>query len=430
MLNFDVAIIGGGPAGMAAAIAARNNGAEKVLLIERDSNLGGILPQCIHDGFGTMIMKERLTGPEYAEHFKKLIKSNNIECLFDTMVLDINADLSITAVNSTQGMLDIQAGAIVLAMGCRERTRPQILIPGSRPAGVYTAGTAQRLVNIEGLLPGRKAVILGSGDIGLIMARRLTLEGVEVEGVYEILNRPSGLTRNVVQCLEDYNIPLHLSHTITAIKGQKRVEAVTVCPVDDKLQPLANRERQIDCDLVVLSVGLIPENELSEQAGVKLDEITHGPIVDENFAASIDGIFACGNVVNVYDLVDYVTYTGEAAGRGAALFAQGKLPPKNGIVCIPGQNCSFIVPQSITPARMAEGVNLYLRVRETVTAARIVVRSGDEIIANKKEKIVKPPEMVVIKLPREKLQHLSPGQSITIDVLQIPDKGGKSDDQA
>ena len=429
MMQVDVAIIGGGPAGMAAALAARENGAGKVLLIERDSNLGGILPQCIHDGFGTMIMKERLTGPEYAEHFTNLVKQNNIECLFNTMVIEISPDLSILAVNSTQGMLDIQAGAIVLAMGCRERTRPQILIPGSRPSGVYTAGTAQRLVNIEGLLPGRKAVILGSGDIGLIMARRLTLEGIEVEGVYEILNRPSGLTRNVVQCLEDYSIPLHLSHTITAIKGQKRVEAVTVCPVDDKLQPLADRQRHINCDLVVLSVGLIPENELSEQAGVKLDEITRGPIVDENFVTSIDGIFACGNVVNVYDLVDYVTYTGEAAGRGAALFAQGKLPPKNGIACIPGQNCSFIVPQSITPARIAEGVNLYLRVRETLTAARVVVRCGEEIIASKKEKIVKPPEMVVIKLPREKLQHLSPGQSITIDVLQIPSKGVKSDDQ-
>ena len=424
MINVDVAIVGGGPAGMAAALAARENGAEKVLLIERDSDLGGILPQCIHDGFGVLVMKERLTGPEYAEHFKKQVWENSIECLYDTMVLEINADLNITAVNSTSGILDIKADAIVLAMGCRERTRPQIMIPGTRPAGVYTAGTAQRLVNIEGLLPGRKAVILGSGDIGLIMARRLTLEGVDVEGVYEILDRPSGLTRNVVQCLEDYSIPLYLSHTITAIHGKKRVEGVTVCPVDKEFKPIVGKERFINCDLVILSVGLIPENELSEQAGMILDKTTRGPVVDESFATSIEGIFACGNVVNVYDLVDYVTYTGQAAGRSAALFAQGKLPDKNMVKMIPGENCAFVVPQHITPERLTDGLNLYLRVSETVTGARIVVRSGKELIASKREKIVKPPEMAVVKLPREKLEHISPGQSITVDVQKIPDKGG------
>lgn len=427
MLKVDAAIIGAGPAGMAAALAARENGLEKVLLIERDINLGGILPQCIHDGFGVKLMQERLTGPEYAEHYKQEVYSKGIQCLLNTMVVEINRDLSITAVNQ-DGMVLVQAGAIVLAMGCRERTRSQIMIPGSRPAGVYTAGTAQRLVNIEGLLPGRRAVILGSGDIGLIMARRLTLEGVQVEGVYEILDRPSGLTRNVVQCLEDYGIPLHLSHTIAGIHGRKRVSGVTVAPVDKKGRPREDKKRFIDCDTVILSVGLIPENELSEQAGVLLDETTRGPVVDENFSTSAAGIFACGNVVNVYDLVDYVTLTGQAAGRGAALYARGKLAAKNPLKIRPGENCALAVPQLLTPERAPERMDLYLRVRETVFPARIIVRSGNEIIASRREKIVRPPEMAVITLRREKLLNAAPGQDITVEVQKIAGKGGADND--
>ncbi|MGE5403652.1 MAG: NAD(P)/FAD-dependent oxidoreductase [Candidatus Saccharibacteria bacterium] len=422
MKTVDVAVVGGGPGGMAAAVAAKQAGAQKVLIIERDYDLGGILPQCIHDGFGTFVMKARLTGPEYADHFKNLVMENDIECLLNTMVLDITPDGQLTMINPDQGIIEVQAGAVVLAMGCRERTRTQILIPGTRPAGVYSAGTAQRLVNIEGLMPGKKAVILGSGDIGLIMARRLTLEGVDVEGVYELLPRPSGLTRNIVQCLEDYNIPLHLSHTITYIHGKRRVEGVTINQVDENLKPIKGTERYVECDTVILSVGLIPENELSENAGIKLDDITRGPVVDENMQTSIPGIFACGNVVNVYDLVDYVTYTGEAAGRGAARYAKGELSEGKPVPTVAGKNVQFTVPQAIDPARAQETVNLYFRVRETAYNVRAIVKVGEEVIASKKERVVKPPEMVVVKLPPEKLAKIKPGDKITVDVIEEPAK--------
>ncbi|MGE5370526.1 MAG: NAD(P)/FAD-dependent oxidoreductase [Solirubrobacterales bacterium] len=422
MLKVDVAVIGGGPGGMAAALAARQAGLEKVLIIERDYDLGGILPQCIHDGFGTFVMKERLTGPEYADHFKEQVLAAGVECLLNTMVLEVSADRKIVAMNPEDGILDIEAGAVVLAMGCRERTRPQILIPGSRPAGVYTAGTAQRLVNIEGLLPGRKAVILGSGDIGLIMARRLHLEGLEVEGVYELLPRPSGLTRNVVQCLEDYNIPLHLSHTITCIHGKRRVEGVTISQVDASYQPIPGTERYIECDTVILSVGLIPENELSEKAGVALDAVTRGPAVNESMETGIPGIFACGNVVNVYDLVDYVTYTGEAAGHSAARFVKGELPDGFSVPTAAGNNVQFVVPQSVNPARVEDMVRVYFRVRETTANVRAVVRAGNEVLATHRERIVKPPEMVVVKVPAAKLAGLTPDAIITVDVETVPTK--------
>lgn len=422
MESVDVAVIGGGPAGMAAALSARQSGAEDVLIIERDYDLGGILPQCIHDGFGTFVMKERLTGPEYAEHYKDLVLNNGVRCLLNTMVLEISKELDIVAVNSKQGIINIKAKSIVLAMGCRERTRPQILIPGTRPAGIFTAGTAQRLVNIEGLLPGRKAVILGSGDIGLIMARRLHLEGLEVEGVYEIMPRPNGLTRNVVQCLQDYNIPLHLSHTITNIHGKKRVEGVTISEVDQEFKPVPGTERYVACDTVILSVGLIPENELSEKAGVFLDPITRGPAVDANMETGIPGIFACGNVVNVYDLVDYVTYTGETAGRSAARFVGGRLPEGKRVEVQCGENVQFVVPQFIAPERIEETVNLYFRVKQTATSVRAEVRSGEQVLAAKREKIVKPPEMVVVKISPEKIKGLDTAFPIVVDVKPVKDK--------
>jgi NADPH-dependent 2,4-dienoyl-CoA reductase/sulfur reductase-like enzyme len=418
MISVDVAVIGGGPGGMAAALTAKKSGAERVLILERDYDLGGILPQCIHDGFGTFVMKERLTGPEYADRYKLMALESGIECLLNTTVLEISEDRTILAVNPVQRMLQIQAGAVILAMGCRERTRSQVLIPGTRPAGVFTAGAAQRLVNIEGFLPGRRAVILGSGDIGLIMARRLTLEGVDVEGVYEILLHPSGLTRNVVQCLNDYQIPLHLSHTITRIHGKKRVEGVTVSQVDPNRQPIPGSERFVPCDVVILSVGLIPENELSEKTGVRLDQITGGPLVDENMETSRPGIFACGNVLNVYDLVDYVTYTGETAGRGAARFIRGQLPARHPISMVAGSGVRLVVPQQITPERVAETLNLYLRVEEVSTNVRILVMNSEQILASRKERVVKPPEMVTIKISSEKFRQLPEGTQITVKMVK------------
>ncbi|MGE5543494.1 MAG: NAD(P)/FAD-dependent oxidoreductase [Bacillota bacterium] len=416
-----MAVVGGGPGGMAAAVAAKRAGAEQVLLLERDYDLGGILPHCIHDGFGTFVMKERLTGPEYADRYKALTADSGVECLLNTTVLEISEERTILAVNPSQGMLKIRAGAVILAMGCRERTRFQLLIPGTRPAGVFTAGAVQRLVNIEGLLPGKRAVILGSGDIGLIMARRLTLEGVEVEGVYEILSQPSGLTRNIVQCLHDYNIPLYLEHTISLIHGKKRVEGVTVCQVDAERQPIAGTERFVPCDTVVLSVGLIPENELSEKMGVIIDQLTGGPVVDEWMETSKPGIFACGNVLNVYDLVDYVTYTGETAGIGAARFVRGQLPERKPVPVMAGAGIRLVVPQQITPARAVEPVNLYLRVEEAGSNVRITVKSGEKVLAGRRERVVKPPEMVTVRIPPEKLKEAAEGSAI---LVELENRGG------
>lgn len=430
----EIAVVGGGPAGMAAALAAAEQGIKDIVIIERDYDLGGILPQCVHDGFGLMVMKERLTGPEYADIFKERIQEAGVRTLLDTMVLEIEPPqasgqpFALTAVNNNLGVFKLQARAVILAMGCRERTRSQIMIPGSRPAGVYTAGTAQRLVNIEGVLPGRRAVILGSGDIGLIMARRLHLEGLEVEGVYEILPQPSGLTRNVVQCLEDYDIPLYLSHTIIAIRGNKRVEGVTVARVDENRQPIAGTEREIECDTVILSVGLIPENELSEKAGIAIDSRTAGPLVDDTMQTSIAGLFACGNVVNVYDLVDYVTLSAQAAGRGAAAYLQRAAAPGKAIPVIAGENTQFVVPQSVQVDRISDQLNLYLRVKETVRGVRVKVMAGEQLITSKRHKIVKPPEMVVIPINPKSLKDIA-ADTLTVSVVAVEKGKGFNADE-
>lgn len=400
----DVAVIGGGPAGLAAAAAAAESGATTVIL-ERDSALGGILNQCIHDGFGLHLFGARLTGPEYAQRFIDRARAAKVVALLDTMVLGVQpaADgrVRVEAVNSSDGTIELAAGAVVLAMGCRERTRAQVMIPGERPAGVYTAGAAQRFVNVDGLMPGRRVVILGSGDVGLIMARRLTLEGAEVVGVYEILPRPNGLTRNVVQCLEDFGIPLYLSHTVVDIHGRDRLTAVTVASVDERLQPIPGTERLVECDTLILSVGLIPENELSRAAGVQIDPTTRGPVVDDRFATSVHGLYACGNVVHVHDLVDYVSQTAAVAGRAAA---ERALALRSGAHCedgltIPvtcGDGVAYVVPQRIHPGA---ATTLYLRVSRPLRGGEVVCLAAGQRLAARRERVMRPPEMIALPLP-------------------------------
>ncbi len=388
----DVAVIGGGPAGLASAIKASENA--DVLLLERGKELGGILQQCIHNGFGNFIFKKMLTGPEYAHRFIKMVKETGIEVMTETTVLQINEKKIIAT--SPEGLFKINAKAIVLAMGCRERSRAQILIPGTRPAGIYTAGTAQRLINIDGIMPGKRVVILGSGDVGLIMARRFVLEGAEVEGVYEIMPKPGGLMRNVVQCLYDYGIPLHLSHTIIDIKGKRRVEGVTVARVDERMKPIEGTERFIPCDCLILAVGLIPENELSRQIGIEMDDATGGPIVDEGMETSLPGIFACGNVVHVYDLVDDVTVSAEIAGESAAKYANGEIEEKKKIKVLAGKNVRYVVPQILRGKR--NSITFYFRVKEERKNAKIEIFSGDKKIFERKERIMRPAEMVKVKI--------------------------------
>ena len=401
-IQVDLAVIGGGPAGLAAAAGAKRQGIQRVVLIERDLELGGILQQCVHDGFGLHRFQRRMSGGQYAEAFIRDVQALDIQVQDNTMVLEITPDKKIYAVNEKEGMLLYKCSAIILAMGCRERTRNQVFIYGSRTSGILTAGAVQRYINMEGYLPGRKAVILGSGDIGLIMARRMTLEGMEVEGVYEVMPSPGGLTRNIVQCLEDYNIPLHLSTTVVKTHGRERLTGVTVAKVDENRRPIPGTERYIDCDLLVLAVGLIPENELSRGAGIEIDPRTQGPVVDQDFMTSIDGVFAAGNVVAVFDLVDYVSETGEIAARGAARYLKKQ---REGSAETPvyhqvraGEGVDFVIPQKVAAGEAQQDMAFYLRVKQPDQKMVLSCRMGEETVSSKKERFVAPPEMLVARV--------------------------------
>ena len=418
MKAYDIVIIGGVTAGLAAAAAARKSGVEKILILERDKELGGILNQCIHNGFGLHTFKEELTGPEYAARFIDQVKELEIEYKLHTMVMDISPDKVVTAMNREEGMFQIQAGAVILAMGCRERSRGALNIPGYRPAGIYSAGTAQRLVNREGFLPGREVVILGSGDIGLIMARRMTFEGAKVKVVAELMPYSGGLKRNIVQCLDDYGIPLKLSHTVVEIRGKERLTGVTIAKVDEKGKPIPGTEEDYDCDTLLLSVGLIPENELSRGAGVDMSPVTSGPIVNESLETNIEGVFACGNVLHVHDLVDFVSEEAAAAGRNAALYVQGRRQSEAGkaILLNPVEGVRYTVPSVIHPDRMDDKLTVRFRVGGVYKNCYISVYFDDERVIHRKRPVVAPGEMEEIKLEKEKLLAYPDLKTITVKI--------------
>ncbi|MCR5253195.1 MAG: NAD(P)/FAD-dependent oxidoreductase [Treponema sp.] len=416
-LNYDIVIVGGGPAGMAAAVAAKKAGTDSILILERDTRIGGILLQCIHNGFGLHHFGEELTGPEYAGRFSDEVEKLGIEYKTDTMVLEVNDKKQVTAINTKDGLMQIQAKAVILAMGCRERTRGALVIPGTRPAGIFTAGSAQRFVNIDGYLPGKKIVILGSGDIGLIMARRLTLEGAEVKLVCELMPFSAGLRRNIVQCVENFNIPLKFSHTITKIHGKERVEGVSVAAVDKNRRPIPETEEFIECDTLLLSVGLIPENEISNGCGISIDSTTSGPIVNEHMQTSVEGIFACGNTVHVHDLVDFVTAESLRAGENAARYVQGVKAknPKN-VVLRPGNRVRYTVPQYIESTESENPISIMFRPTDVYRNVQIVAYSNNERIKAIKKKIVRPGEMQVLELNPDQLAKVKDNLTVSIEI--------------
>lgn len=422
MIYKDLVIIGGGPAGLSAAIQAYQEGVQDILLIERDFELGGILKQCIHNGFGLHIFQEELTGPEYAERFINELMKMNIEVILDTMVLNITEGKKIIAVNKKLGILNIQAKTVILAMGCRERTRGALNIPGFRPAGIFTAGTAQRFVNIEGYMPGKEIVVLGSGDIGLIMARRFTLEGAKVRCVVELMPYSNGLTRNVVQCLEDYDIPLYLRHTVIEIHGKDRLEGVTIAKVDENNKPILSTAFYIPCDTLLLSVGLIPENELSKMAEIKLDERTGGPVVNQRMETSTEGIFACGNVLHVHDLVDFVTQESRLAGSGAADYLNNKRRDNEPIPVCAIEGLRYVVPQYLKAEGMLDNMQeLFMRSLRPMSRAKLIIDSDKGVIMTKTLCYVKPSEMINVELKKEELCHANPAY-LDISLQEVGDR--------
>ena len=419
MTSYDIVIVGGGPAGLAAAVSAKKAGTDSILIIERDKELGGILNQCIHNGFGLHTFKEELTGPEYAYRFIEQVYDLGIEYKLDTMVMDISHDKVVTAMNRTEGMFQIQAGAVILAMGCRERPRGALNIPGYRPAGIYSAGTAQRLVNMEGYMPGREVVILGSGDIGLIMARRMTFEGATVKVVAELMPFSGGLKRNIIQCLDDYGIPLKLSHTVVDIEGKERVKAVTIAEVGPDMKPIPGTEERYTCDTLLLSTGLIPENELSRGAGVEMNPVTSGPIVNEILETNIPGVFACGNVLHVHDLVDYVSEEATRAGENAAKYVQnGCKDEKEGsdIKLVATQGARYTVPCTVNVSRMDDNLTVRFRVGAVYKDSFVSVYFDDERVQHRKKRIMAPGEMEQIILQKKKLAEYPDLKTITIKI--------------